>query len=415
MNIHEFTGQYGCEIMGPRDNERVQALFNSLDMSSEKFSVITRKEPDYFRYLKYAAQKYFVIGFPNAKGALEGMVSLIIRPCYLNGRVRTVGHFFDLRFIRKRDRTITAGWKSLGDGFMRQGHEVEELDGCTLYQGAYIATNVYATRSIGEDKKVAPSSDKKENFSPPSQKQKGKVPFLISDLATYRAINLFARKPLKAMGSSSFNRSRRQIVVERGCEALREPVKAFLDKQHHEKAFGYVYANDHDELARRLRDWDGFSMSSFFIAMKSSGEIAGTFGVFNPIHGRQIYIDKIPREKALIAKMGKAVGMKIPQPNKKLEILYLTAFELKHGLTHEERLDVFDALLDALYKSGLPKSYHMVSLCDYERQSLIEVIDKGYIYDATPVRLYQLHAPHSSEVYREAELNHSPGHEMVLS
>jgi len=108
------------------------------------------------------------------------------------------------------------------------------------------------------------------------------------------------------------------------------------------------------------------------------------------------------------------VGLKVPRPNETIDMLYLTSLELDHELSSDQRLHVFDKLLSTLYKSGLPKDYHIVSFCDYSKQSLLEVVSRGYMFDTTPVLLYQLHAPEATEVYRESDLTLPPGHEMVL-
>jgi hypothetical protein len=187
-----------------------------------------------------------------------------------------------------------------------------------------------------------------------------------------------------------------------------------LDRQNRAKTFGYIFKGENGELERRFKIWDNFSIASFFIARDQTGNIVGTFGVWNPDRGRQLYIDKIPDSKALLAKLGQFVGLKIPKPNSKLDICYLTTFELDHQLTPGQRLAVFGKLMDSFYKSGIPKSYHIVSFCDYKRQSLMAAVESGYMYDAAPVLLYQAYAPNTDEIYKEDQMPYPPGHEMVL-
>jgi hypothetical protein len=381
--------------------------------------VHTKKAPDYFRFLAYAADSHHVFGYPNAQGELEGMVSLVVRPCYIDGRPDRVGHFLDLRFKRKRDRTVPGDWKDLGLGFTRTGKDVDELKGCRVYHGSYITTNIYATASIGKDKKQKTGSTpapKKEAAQTQKKADAAPAPesFMVSNLATYQAINIYARKPWKLLSPGAFGKSGEKLIVTRGTEADREPLKDFLDRQNRVKTFGYIYAGPHGELERRLTRWDGFSMASFFIARNLSGKILGAFGAFDPGRGRQLYIDAIPPDKERLAKLGALVGLKVPRPNEKIDMLYLTSLELDFELSPDQRLHVFDALLSALFRSGVPKNYHIVSFCDYNKQSLLEVVSSGYLYDTTPVQLYQLHAPETGEVYRESDMAHPPGHEMVL-
>ncbi len=420
MNLKDFATEHDCILMKPEDNPRIQTFYNSISMASEKFSVHTKKMPDYFRFLSYAADKYYVFGYPNNRGELEGMVSLTVRPCYINGELDHVGHFLDLRFKRRKHRTISGDWKDLGLSFTRIGKGLDGLEGCRIFHGSYIATNIYATASIGKDRK-----NSKEKKQPPPEKKEKPAPeksnaattpdnFMVSNLATYQAVNIYARKPQKVLGLNGIGKSGEKLIVTRGADDDREDLKLFLDRQSRAKTFGFVYVGPSGELDRRLKHWDGFSMSSFFIARNSSGKIVGAFGVFDPGRGRQLYIDAIPPDKALMAKLGTLVGLKVPRPNETIDILYLTSLELDHELSSDQRLHVFDKLLSALYKSGLPKDYHIVSFCDYTEQSLLEVVSRGYMFDTTPVLLYQLHAPEASEVYREADMAFPPGHEMVL-
>lgn len=420
MKLTDFVAAHNCVLMTPADNPAIQSFYNNISMTSEKFSVHTKKMPDYFRFLSYAADKHYVFGYPNHNGELEGMVSLIVRPCYINGKEDRVGHFLDLRFKPKRDRTVSGDWKDLGLGFTRTGRDLDELEGCRIFHGSYITTNIYATAAIGKDqksagKKTKPPSGKKE---PPAREKSStaSIPdmFLVSNLATYRSVNIYARKPHKVLGVKKSGKSGEKLIVSRGTAEDRKPLKDFLDRQSRIKTFGYVYTGPSGELDRRLANWDGFSMSSFFIARSPAGKILGTFGAFDPGRGRQLFIDAIPPDKALLAKLGSMVGLKVPRPGETIDMLYLTSLELDKDLTAAQRLHVFDKLLSSLYKSGLPKNYHIVSFCDYSKQSLLEVVDGQYMYDTTPVLLYQLHAPEGTEIYREADMSLPPGHEMVL-
>ena len=421
MKLNDFAARFDSVVMTPADNPRIQSFYNSISMTSEKFSVHTKKMPDYFRFLDYAAEKYHVFGFPNPEGELEGMAALTVRPCYINGRPDWVGHFLDLRFKRRKERTGKGDWKHMALGFTRIGRDLEELDGCRIFHGSYITTNLYATSAIGKDQnsstapKPSPAPEKKEKPAPEASNVAaiGDM-FMVSNLATYQSVNIYARKPQKVLGLDALGKSGEKLIVNRGTEDDREPLKEFLDRQSRAKAFGYVYNGPSSELDRRLKQWDGFSMASFFIARNPSGKIVGTFGAFDPGRGRQLYIDAIPPDKARLAKLGAMVGLKVPRPNETIDMLYLTSLELDNELTSDQRLHVFDKLLSALYKSGLPRNYHIVSFCDYSRQSLLEVVSRGYMFDTTPVLLYQLHAPEATEVYRESDMHFPPGHEMVL-
>ena len=418
MGFHEFVQRIGGKVMMPEDNSRILEFYDRISMHAERFDVITKKSPDYFRFMKYVAEKFYVVGYPNTSGRLEGMVTLILRPCYIDGKRDMVGHWLDLRFMRARDRTIAYTWKTLGLETSRVGESVDGLDGCRNYHGSYIWTNVYATKGIGKDagqrsfesggtsgSTAGPSREGKrtENRGGPAET------FQVSNLASYHAVNIRGRKQETSgqFGSPAAG----SISVSRGAEGDRGPLKTFLDQQNRAKAFGYVYEGEQCELERRLRDWDGLTLSSFFVARDGSGRIIGSFGAWDPSPGRRVHVHMAPTDRGEQVDMG---GFEFLEPDGRLKILYLTALELDHSLGYRERLFVFDRLLDALYESELPRDFHLVSYCDYRMQSLLEVVENGFLYDKTPMVLYQLYAPETKEIYREGQMQVPPGHEMVL-
>jgi hypothetical protein len=411
MDIQEIIEPFGARKMKPEENRKVLSFYNSISMAGGKYNVTTKKEPDYFQFLNYAADTSFVFGFHNDNDQLEGMLSLIIRPCYINGKQDVVGHFLDLRFKPAKERKSKADWKGMANAIVQKGKDVELLKACRIYHGSYMTSNVYAMNAIGKDQHAASGDRKKKKTVHKPQKA---PPFLVSNLASYQAINIYARKPQKALGLVPSQQSDLIVSVNRGESADLEPLKDFLDRQNRAKMFGYIFKGENGELERRFKIWDNFSIASFFIARDQTGNIIGAFGAWNPDRGRQVYIDKLPNSKALLAKMGQFVGLKVPKPDSKLEICYLTTFEIDHELTHPQRLAVFSKLMDGFYKSGMPKNYHIVSFCDYNRQSLMAMVKSGYMYDAAPVLLYQLHAPDMAEIYKEDQMLYPPGHEMVL-
>jgi hypothetical protein len=411
MDFHNFIEPFGARLMKPEENSKILEFYNSIGMAGGKYKVTTKKDPDYFRFLKYAADTNFVIGIHSDNDLLEGMAALIIRPCYINGELDYVGHFLDLRFKRTRRRKSLINWRNICQAVLQKGKEFELLKNCRIYHGSYMAANAFAMNAIGKEPPAVSEGSKKKK---PVRRPKKARPFLVSNLASYQAINIFARKPQKVLGLVPSKRSGLNVSVNRGRSEDLEPLKDFLDRQNQVKAFGYVFKGDNGELERRLKTWDNFSIESFFIARDQTGNIVGTFGAWNPDRGRQLYIDNLPDDKALLAKLGQFVGLKIPKPNSKLDICYLTTFELDHKLAQPQRLAVFGRLMDGFYKSGIPKQYHIVSFCDYNRQSLLPIVESGYLYDATQVLLYQLHVPDAEEIYKEDQMIYPPGHEMVL-
>ncbi|PKN52686.1 MAG: hypothetical protein CVU55_05500 [Deltaproteobacteria bacterium HGW-Deltaproteobacteria-13] len=392
MKIQEFIDNLGCTIATKEDNQTVLDFYHSLVMQGGKFNIKFVKGPDYFTFMEYESRIHYVLYFKNSEGRLEVMGSLSVRPCYIDGKVEYVGHFSDLRAIPKKERKTNFDWKQFSLAILAKYREIEELKGCRYILGSYIMANRKAVTAFKE-----------------------RSPFGISEISRYRMVSIIGRKPLKLLGKKSHKNPGMKVTVATGQDKDTNDLKEFLDSQNKKRMLGYVFAGEHDELARRFKDWDDFSIKSFYIARDEKGKVIGCFALWNPTRGRKIVIDKFPKALGTAVNIVKLVGRKAPKQGAELEILYLTTLELSHALTADQKKYVFNEMLDSLYKSKINKKYHMIAFCDYDRQNISEGMDKDYILQKTPTHLYQMVHPDSQDIIREEDYDIHVGHEMVLT
>ena len=76
---------------------------------------------------------------------------------------------------------------------------------------------------------------------------------------------------------------------------------------------------------------------------------------------------------------------------------------------------MFAALLEGLYGDPRVGAYHMVALTDYDRETLLDVVDPAYFTQKTPTLLYAMTAPGAAIPVNEAHLRVHAGHEMCLT
>jgi len=392
MKIQEFVDNLGYTIATEEDNRKVLDFYHSLVMQGGKFNIKFVKEPDYFTFMGYESSLHYVIYAKNGDGELEVMGSLSVRPCYIDGKVEYVGHFSDLRTIPKAQRKTNIDWKQFSLAILAKYREIEELKGCRYILGSYVVANRKAVTAFKE-----------------------RSPFGVSEIARYRMISIIGRRPLKLLGKKSHKNPGMKVMVAVGRDQDVNDLREFLDTQNKKRMLGYVFAGEHDELARRFKDWHDFSIRSFYIARDEKGKIAGCFALWNPTRGRRIIIDRFPRALGMAAKFVRLVGRKAPRRGGELEILYLTTLELGHSLSREQKQYVFNEMLDKLYTSGIHKKYHMTAFCDYDRENISAGMDKDYIIQKTPTHLYQMVHPDSRDVVREEDYDIHVGHEMVLT
>jgi hypothetical protein len=393
MKIFEFTSGFPFwKNAGKEDNQKILDLYNSLSMEGGVFSIRFVKDPDYFKFCDYESSKHHVFIAENNDKVAEGMWTLSLRESYLNGKKVFVSHISDLRIKRKKERKANFSWTDIGLGIITKGKDIEELNGCNYFLGSFVAENKYAIQAI-----------------------KDSSPWGISEISTYQMISILGRRPLKFLGRKSKPASNLNISITQGKQEDIPALKAYLDKQNRERAFGYIYEGENGELERRFKNWDGFSISSFYIARDASGEILGCFATWNPSKGRRIMVDKFPLYLAVLGRVLKIFGKKIPDAGSELEILYITSLELKHSLTIDQKRFVLNELLDALYGSGLVKKYHILAFCDYNKERLSKGMEKYYLLQKNSTIYYQLFPKGAADIVREDELSLPPGHEMVLT
>jgi hypothetical protein len=395
MKFNEFVLQLSSafKVAEKSDNQKILNLYNSLSMEGGVFSIRFVKDPDYFKFCNYEGPDHYIILAVNNEGVAEGMANFNVRLSYLNGKKVNVCHISDLRLIRKKDRKVKWSWTDLGNAIVSRPNEIDEMKGCNHFIGSYVGANKYAISAI-----------------------KDTSPWGISAISDYEMISILGRLPLKYLGQKSSPKSDLKVSISQAKESDIPELKKYLDAQNREKAFGYIYDIENGELERRFRVWDDFSISSFYLARGTSGEILGCFATWSPTKGRRIIVDKFPEKLALMAKGVKLLGKKVPKVGSELEILYITNLELNYKLTTDQKKFIFNEILDALYKSGKVKNYHVLAFCDYYKEMLSPGMEKFYVLQKTPVVLYQLHPKDGAvDVVKEEELKLPPGHEMVLT
>lgn len=395
MKLAKFVNDVpGLRIARRDDNRRILDFYNSITMSGGAFNIRFDKEPDYFKFLEYESDRHWVLYYGNDEGHIDGMMYLNIRPCYINGKKDHVGHCADFRFRRKRDRKIKLDWGATFSRLFSISSDIDEFKGCKYFLGSYVESNEYAKKAFND--------------------QNG--PFRISTISSYQMVNILARKPMKLLAKNKPSTKNMNISISIGDPQDIPELKEFLDRQNRRRTFGFVFGVDWGELERRLETWDGFSISSFYIARDFSNTIIGCIAPWSTSKGRRIIVDEYPEFLQKLGNVLEVFGKNVPAVGQELEILYITHMEFEHSLSRRDRQYVFGALLDTIYSSGVIKNYHMLAYCDYNNETFLPSVEKDYFLQKTPTVLYQVF-PKSFEfeVVHENKQEVHIGHEMCLT
>lgn len=394
MDVTSFLAQFpDARWATPDDNATILELYRRLSMQGGVFNITFVKDPDYFRFLRYEGPEHHVLLVENSDGVAEGMATLVMRPSYVGDQVEWVGHWSDLRFIRGRDRRSTFDWKVFMAAICDHGHEVEGWHGCKHWLGSFVMANERARAAFTAQE----------------------TPFDLTPVANYQMVNLLAHRPF---GRGKL-RQLKQAVPDLHVRVARTEdigrLRAFLNTQNRERALGYVFDGEHDELTRRLQSWDDFSIESFYLASDANGKLVGCLAPWDLSPGRRIVVDDFPTTMKVAAGLARGLGKSVPQPGEELRILYLTTQEIDHTLAPAGRRAVFAALLEALYADPRVADYHMVAMTDYDRESMLDVIEPAFFTQKTPTLLYAMTTPGTHEPVNEAHLRVHAGHEMCLT
>ncbi|MCP4133841.1 MAG: hypothetical protein GY754_22925 [bacterium] len=394
MNVETFINAFpGGKVGSMKDNQKILDFYHSFSMDGGVFKIAFRKGADFFKFLKYESPDNFVFLLENDDKDIEGMGSMIIRPCYLNGKVDKVAYVSDLRVLSKNKRKNQFRWRDFPLEICQKGKDVDEFNGCRYYLGAIVDANEKA-------KDVFDSLD---------------APFGASDISTYSQVNLLGRRPLKFFGKKS-PVSDLDITITRAEEKDIPELKNFLDKQSRKKAFGFVYEGENGELDRRLKDWDDFSISSFYLTRNSSGKLISCFAPWDPTKGRRIVVDRFPGYLAFLGKILKGLGKSVPNPGDELKTLYMTTMEFDYELTRLQKKHILNEYIDVVYQSKRMKNYHVLAFCDYKKDSIGEGLEKNYFIQSTRTILYQVHDRDTNDpVIKEKNLQVPAGHELCLT
>jgi hypothetical protein len=102
---------------------------------------------------------------------------------------------------------------------------------------------------------------------------------------------------------------------------------------------------DGDEFVKRMSQWHGFELSSFFIAENSKSEIVGFVFPWISSKTRRLVVDSLPLGIRIMGCLMPLVGKPCITTGKELKVLYLTHLEIASRYSDLERQTIFELLL----------------------------------------------------------------------
>lgn len=308
------------------DNAAMCALFADVPMETE-LALSIRRDPDFTALLRLQSPDW-ECWVAEEEGRVEAMASLVFRDGYLGGEIRRVGYLGDLRLSPR-----VQGRHLLNRVYGPTLAESAAARGCVASLTAVIASNERALRALTAQ----------------NRRQQGMPRY--TPLRDFRIRNVHLTLP-RFPKRSAFR-------VRRAADADIPALAAFLDADARRRPFGQPMPES--ELRRRLAEWAGLRIESFYLAEDAAGAMVGCLAVWDaaPVKRTVVaaYRGKMRSIKTWYDRFARLLRFpRLPDPGEELRYLYAT-----HQAVPSEDPAVLNALLRRVYADHRKSGYVLLS------------------------------------------------------
>ncbi|MFN2588640.1 MAG: GNAT family N-acetyltransferase [Actinomycetota bacterium] len=341
----------------PRDNDALCRLFASVSMESD-LDLAIRRDPDFFALYRIQGPQWECwLGETDER--LAGLGAILVRDGYLDGRSVRVGYLGDLRVASELQ-----GRKLVPRFYGPVLRDAAERFDCDVFLTTIIASNRRAIRAL----------------TGPRAREAGIPPYEFVRSFGIRAVYLTV--PLPWM--------RTHYRVERGTESSLSEIASFLDADGRRRPFGYAF--DETELRRRLAEWPGLEISSFYLARDPNGALVGCAAVWDPHDVKRTVVRGYAGGMRRVRRVYNAAAATLrfsplPAPGSELRYSYATHVAVPSGDPA-----VLRALMRRIYDDQRKTGRTFVAFCAFDDDPLGAAF-RGFPYTDLKTNLYAVPAP----------------------
>lgn len=362
----------------PEDNEALCEVVRRVHLRS-KLHVTQERDPDFFALPRMHDGDYAVYLAENPDGFVGGCGSVVVRPGWVDGEVRTVGYLSDLRAI-----VGFKGARALPQAYHQALLRAQSQHGAELFYTVIFDDNELAKRALL-------GFNKRKRKGQPIYREM--TPFNMTSVQ----YALPTRKP--------------RGLVRRAQASDIDALSHFLAEKSKRRVMGEVLSPERFE--RRLQLWPDFGIEHFFLALDREQNIIGTVAPWNTHSFKRTrvlgYYDEMKTVKRLF-NLGAAVLRypPLPEPGQCLDFAFLSHLEVQGDDPW-----VLKDLLRASYRALQDQRLHFLSAM-IPRGSALEHAFSGFVVNRTPMTVYSVTLPETE--YAERDFSTAqPGFEMALS
>jgi hypothetical protein len=369
LTLNDVANKYDrIKHATPQDGKDLVEIFKDVPMRTPLFDIFYDRSPDYFHLLNLQKGKPFVFILKSSSGKTQGVATFIIKEQYIGTQLTKVLYVGDMRTTPDIEDETRNQWKKAYEEFMEKMEIIEEFKGIRYCYGALLTGNKRAVKAFT------------------TRKNK----FIFKQLGSYQTLNIYGRKP-KIFQKKKHNKIQDLKVQSLDPKDLKK-FKIFLEEQNKNKIFGDYFSKDStDTLDYRLKNWPNFTFSNFIIIKNAKNEILGSCCPWSPSQSKKFILSNLSFKLKIIGLCMPFLG-KPPIKNKStLETLYLTHFEIKHGLPFSFKERILELMMNEIEKKKLRDPYHLLTLLDWPDQSYKKMLkQKGYLLETSKGKMFQL-------------------------
>jgi hypothetical protein len=308
------------------DGAAMCELFARVPMETD-LALSIRRDPDFSALLRLQSDDW-ECWVAEEEGRVEAMASLVFREGYVGGEVRRVGYLGDLRLS-----PAVQGRHLLNRVYGPTLAQSAAARGCVASLTAVIASNERALRALTVQ----------------NRRQRGMPRY--TPLRDFRIRNVHLTLP-KLPRRSAYR-------VRRATEADLSALAAFLDADARRRPFGQPMPLA--ELRRRLAEWPGLSVDSFYLAENGDRALVGCLAVWDaaPVKRTVVaaYRGKMRNIRTWYGRAARLLRFPpLPDPGEELRYLYAT-----HQAVPSGDPEVLRALLYRVYADHRKSGYVLLS------------------------------------------------------
>lgn len=343
----------------PGDNAGRCALFARVTMETE-LGLSVRRDPDFDALYRLQSRDWHSV-VVELEGRVEGTGTILVRDGYVNGEVKRVGYLGDLRLSPK-----VQGRLLLDRAFAGLLAQARDRFGCELFLTSVIASNTRALRAL-----VTRTARSRAAGRP-----------VYAPVGDFDIRSLHLLVPRRSAGDA--------VAVRRAVDADIPAIARLLDDDARRRPFGYVFTEQ--ELRRRLAEWPGLGIGSFYLADAGAGDIRGCIALWDATPVKRMVVTayrgsmrRVRFGYDLVARfLGRAP---LPRTGEAFRYLYVT-----HQAVRGDVPTVLRALLEAAYRDAREAGQHFLSVC-VPNGSALEPAYRGFHSTSLTARLFVVSLP----------------------